>query len=67
MHLEGHFTKEELFETLQGANVFSSIELQSAYNQVRLKLGDVPETAYTALIVLFEFQVYCFGLMCWKI
>lgn len=58
---------EELFETLQGANVSSSIELQSAYNQVRLKLGDVPETAYTALIVLFEFQVYCFGLMCWKI
>ena len=58
---------QELFEKLQGGNVFSSIELQSAYNHVRLKLEDVPETAYIALIVLFEFQVYCFGLMCRKI
>ena len=45
---------EELFEKLQGGNVFSSIELQSAYNHVRLKLEDVPETAYTALIVCLK-------------
>ena len=36
--------------------------MQSAYNQVRLKPEDVPKTAFTTPIGLFEFKVLCFGL-----
>ena len=53
---------DELFDKLQGASVFSSIDLQSAYNQVRLKPEDVPKTAFTTPFGLFEFKVLCFGL-----
>ena len=35
---------DDLFDQLQGAKVFSSIDLQSAYYQVRLKPDDVPKT-----------------------
>ena len=38
---------DKLFDQLQGATIFSSIDLQSAYYQVRLKLEDVPKTAFT--------------------
>ena len=51
-----------MFDKLQGATVFSSIDLQSAYNQVRLKPEDVPKTAFTTPFGLFEFKVLCFGL-----
>ena len=53
---------DELFDKLQGATVFGSIDLQSAYNQVRLKPEDVPKTAFTTPFGLFEFKVLCFGL-----
>ena len=53
---------DELFDKLQGATVFSGIDLQSAYNQVRLKPEDVPKTAFTTPFGLFEFKVLCFGL-----
>ncbi len=42
--------------------MFSSIELQSAYNQVRLKPEDVPKTAFTTPMGLFEYRVLCLGL-----
>ncbi len=38
---------DDLFDQLQGAMVFSSIDLQSAYYQVRLKPEDVPNTGFT--------------------
>ena len=52
----------DLFDQLQGAQVFSSIDLQSAYYQVRLKPEDVPKTAFTTPLGLYEFRVLCFGL-----
>ena len=42
--------------------VLSSIDLQSAYYQVRLKPEDVPKTAFTTPMGLYEFRVLCFGL-----
>ena len=51
-----------MFDQLQGAKLFSSIDLQSAYYEVRLKPGDVPETAFTTPMGLYEFRVLCFGL-----
>ncbi len=53
---------DDLFDKLQGSEVFSSIDLQSAYYQVRLKPEDVPKTAFTTPQGLFEFKVLCFGL-----
>ena len=53
---------DDLFDRLQGAQVFSSIDLQSAYYQVRLKPDDVPKTAFTTPMGLYEFKVLCFGL-----
>ena len=53
---------DELFDKLHGATVFSSIDLQSAYNQVRLKPEDVPKTAFATPFGLFELKVLCFGL-----
>ena len=42
--------------------MFSSIDLQSAYYQVRLKPEHVPKTAFTLPTGLDEFKVLCFGL-----
>ncbi len=54
---------DDLFNQLQGAQVFSSIQyLQSAYYQVRLKPEDVPKTAFTMPRGLYEYTVLCFGL-----
>ena len=53
---------DDLFDQLQSASIFSSIDLQSAYHQVRLKPEDVPKTAFTTPLGLFEFRVLCFGL-----
>jgi len=53
---------DDLFDKLQAAKVFSSIDLRSAYHQVRLKPEDVPKTAFTTLFGLFEYTVLCFGL-----
>ena len=50
------------FDKLPGSEVFSSIDLQSAYYQVRLKPEDVPEIAFTTPQGLSEFKVLCLGL-----
>ena len=53
---------DDLFDKLQGAAIFTSIDLQSAYHQVRLKPEDVPKTAFTTPFGLFEYTVLSFGL-----
>ena len=53
---------DDLFDQLQIAKYFSSIDLQSAYYQVRLKPKDIPKTAFTTPMGLYEFKVLCFGL-----
>ena len=53
---------DDLFDKLQGAKVFSSIALQSAHHQVRLKPEDVPKTAFTTPFGLCEYTVLCSGL-----
>ena len=52
----------DLFDQLQGAKMFSSIDLQSAYYQVRLPPEDMPKTALTTPLGLYEFKVLCGGL-----
>ena len=37
---------DDLFDQLQGAYVFSKIDLQSSYHQLRVRSEDVPKTAF---------------------
>ncbi|DBA66174.1 TPA: hypothetical protein ACH3X2_14269 [Trebouxia sp. C0005] len=53
---------DDLLDRLQGASVFSSLDLQSWYHQVRIADEDVPKTAFRTHKGLFEFRVLSFGL-----
>jgi hypothetical protein len=53
---------EDLFDQLNGAKVFSKIDLRTGYHQLKVRESDIPKTAFTTRYGLFEYMVMSFGL-----
>ncbi|KAL0534730.1 hypothetical protein IC582_029023 [Cucumis melo] len=53
---------DDLFDQLQGATVFSKINLQSGYHHLRIRDSDIPKTTFHFRYGYYEFIVMSFGL-----
>jgi hypothetical protein len=53
---------DDMFNQLCGACVFSKIDLQSGYHQLKIWECDIPKTAFILRYGLYEYMVISFGL-----
>lgn len=53
---------QDIFDSLQGAKVFSTLDLRSGYWQVPMEEGSISKTAFSCHLGLFEFVRLPFGL-----
>ena len=52
---------DELFDELNGTRYFSKLDLLSGYYQIRVRLEDVPKTAFHIHDGHYEFLIITFG------
>ncbi|GJP34234.1 hypothetical protein CLOM_g18682 [Closterium sp. NIES-68] len=55
-------TAEEIFDKLEGAVIFSTLDMRQGFNQIRIKEGDKCKTAFHGVDGLYEWNVMPFGL-----
>ncbi|WVZ80815.1 hypothetical protein U9M48_028263 [Paspalum notatum var. saurae] len=53
---------DDLFDQLQGACVFSKIDLRSGYHQLKIRPSNIPKIAFTTKYGLYEYTVMSFCL-----
>ena len=53
---------DDIFYQLQGARVFSKIDLRSSYHQLNIRSKDVPKKAFRTRYGHYKFLVMPFGL-----
>ncbi|KAK1694523.1 hypothetical protein QYE76_011220 [Lolium multiflorum] len=53
---------DDLFDQMNGAKVFSKIDLRTGYRQLKVRESDIPKTAFTTRYGLYEYTVMSFGL-----